>query len=59
MVVNLLELIWVKKAIIQTIRPVEYKHLPVNLNTDNKNKLNKKLKELEDKMEKMTGQITQ
>ena len=35
LVVNLLELIRVKKAIIQTIRPVEYKHLPVNLNTDN------------------------
>ena len=33
--VNLLELIRVKKAIIQTIKLVEYKHLSVNLKTDN------------------------
>ena len=38
---------------------VEYKHLSVNLKTDNKKKLNKKLKELEDKIEELAGQITQ
>ena len=33
--VNLLELIRVKKAMIQTIKLVGYKHLSVNLKTDN------------------------
>ena len=33
LVVNLLELIRVKKAIMQTMKPVEYKHLLVTLKT--------------------------
>ena len=33
--VNLLELIRIKKAMMQTFKPVEYKHLSVNLKTDN------------------------
>ena len=35
LVVNLLELIRVKKAMMQTIKLVEYKHLSVSLETDN------------------------
>ena len=35
LVVNLLELIRVKKAMMKTMKPVEYKHLSVNLKTDN------------------------
>ena len=35
LVVNLLELIRVKKAMMQTMKLVEYKHLSVNLKTDN------------------------
>ena len=35
LVVNLLELIRVKKAMIQTMKLVEYKHLSVNLKTNN------------------------
>ena len=35
LVVNSLELIRVKKAMMQTIKLVEYKHLSVNLKTDN------------------------
>ena len=35
LVVNLLELIQVKKAIIQTMKQVEYKHLSVSLKTNN------------------------
>ena len=34
MVVNLLELIQVKKVMMQTMKLVEYKHLSVNLKTD-------------------------
>ena len=35
LVVNLLELIRVRKAMMQTMKLVEYKHLSVNLKTDN------------------------
>ena len=35
MVVNLLELIQVKKVMMQTMKLVEYKHLSVNLERDN------------------------
>ena len=35
LVVDLLELIRVKKAMMQTMKLVEYKHLSVNLKTDN------------------------
>ena len=35
LVVNLLELIQVKKTIMQTTKPVEYKNLLVNLKTNN------------------------
>ena len=35
LVVNLSELIRVKKAIMQTMKLVEYKHLSINLKTDN------------------------
>ena len=35
MVVNLLQLIRVKKAIAQTMKPVEYKQLLVSLKTNN------------------------
>ena len=35
LVVNLLELIQVKKAMMQTMKLVEYKHLSLNLETDN------------------------
>ena len=35
LVVNLLELTRVKKALMQTIKLVEYKHLSVNLKTGN------------------------
>ena len=38
---------------------VEYKHLSVDLKTEKLKKLNNTLKELEDKKEKLTGQITQ
>ena len=35
LVVNLLELIRVNKAMMQTMKPAEYKRLSVNLKTDN------------------------
>ena len=35
LVVNLLQLIRVKKAMMQAVKPVEYKHLSANLKTDN------------------------
>ena len=35
LVVNLLELIRVKKAMIETMKVIEYKHLSVNLKTEN------------------------
>ena len=35
LVVNLLELIRVKKAMMETMKLVEYKHLSVNLKTEN------------------------
>ena len=44
--VNLLELIRPKKAVMQTMKPVEYKHLLVSLKTKNKRtrRQNKKTK---------------
>ena len=51
LVVNLLELMRVKKAIMQTMKPTEYKHLLVKLNTELKKlekESNKKMKELKD-----------
>ena len=35
LIVNLSELIRVKKAMMQTMKQIEYKHLSVNLKTDN------------------------
>ena len=42
LVVNLLELMRVKKAMIQTMKLVEYKHLSVNLKTNNEKNQTKK-----------------
>ena len=42
LVVNLLELMRVKKAMIQTMELVEYKHLSVNLKTNNEKNQTKK-----------------
>ena len=41
------------------MKSVEYKHLSVNLKDRQIKKSNKKLKELQDKIEKLTGQATQ
>ena len=43
----------------QTMKLVGYNHLSTNLKTHNFKKINKKLQELEDKIEKLTGQTTQ
>ena len=45
----------IKKAMMQTIKLVEYNYLSVNLKTDSQKKINKKLKELENKIENLTG----
>ena len=58
MVINLLELIRVKKAMIQTMKLVEQAFISKFKNKQLK-KLNKKLKEPEDKIEKLTGKTTQ
>ena len=61
MVVYLLQLIRVKKAIIQTMKPVEYKHLLVSLKTLEESIT--KIKELENEIKKLklelASEITQ
>ena len=52
-IVNLIELIQTKKAMMQTMKLVEYKHLLANLNKNNKKK-----KELEDEIKKIKLQLT-
>ena len=55
LIVNLIELIQTKKAMMQTMKLVEYKHLLANLN---KNKNKNKNKELEDEIKKTKLQLT-
>ena len=56
LVVNLLKLIRVS-VMMKIMKLMEYEHISVNSKTDKK--INKKIKELENKIEKLTGQITQ
>ena len=64
LVINLLELIRVKKAIKQTMKPVEYKHLFVTLKNKNKElkkiekESNKEIKELEDEIKKLNIELS-
>ena len=56
LVVNLLKLIRAS-VMMKIMKLMEYEHISVNSKTDKK--INKKIKELENKIEKLTGQITQ